>query len=142
MNAERRPTISLPGWQQVVVAAIAMVMTIPGRTQGLGLITEPLLKDPTLHLDRAQYAWLNLLATLAGALFALPCGWLIDRVGVKIVLVCNMVLLGLVTWFFAQAEATISFFAGMLLMRGLGQSALSTSSLTLIGKWFPQRLSL
>ena len=31
------------GWVVLFVAAAAMVGTLPGRTQGLGLITEPLL---------------------------------------------------------------------------------------------------
>ena len=31
------------GWIVLVVAALAMVGTLPGRTQGLGLVTEPLL---------------------------------------------------------------------------------------------------
>lgn len=119
-----------------------MVMTIPGRTQGLGIITKQVLEDQTLLLNQTQYAWLNLLATLVGALFAIPCGWLIDRFGVKLILVLNVFFLGLATWYFAQAEAIIAFFAGMILMRGLGQSALSTNSLTLIGKWFPKRLTV
>ena len=33
------------GWVNVAVAALAMVGTLPGRTQGLGLITESLLAD-------------------------------------------------------------------------------------------------
>jgi hypothetical protein len=40
------------------VAAAAMVATLPGRTQGLGLITEPLLTD--LGIGRVDYAQLNL----------------------------------------------------------------------------------
>jgi hypothetical protein len=35
------------------LAALAMVGTLPGRTQGLGLITESLLRD--LHVDQAIY---------------------------------------------------------------------------------------
>jgi hypothetical protein len=31
-------------WIQVTLAAVLMVATLPGRTQGLGLITEPLLR--------------------------------------------------------------------------------------------------
>ena len=53
------------GWSVLLVAAVAMVGTLPGRTQGLGLITEPLLRD--LGLDRVTYAQLNLWATLLGA---------------------------------------------------------------------------
>ena len=36
------------GWVIVVAAALAMVATMPGRTHGLGTITERLLKDTTL----------------------------------------------------------------------------------------------
>jgi hypothetical protein len=35
-----------------MVAALATVGTLPGRTQGLGLITEPLLRD--LNLSRGE----------------------------------------------------------------------------------------
>jgi len=56
------------GWIVLLVAAAAMVGTLPGRTQGLGLVTEPLLAD--LGLGRVEYAQLNLWATLIGAGFA------------------------------------------------------------------------
>jgi hypothetical protein len=87
LNAEvRRPTVSLPfyyGWVNVFVAALAMVGTLPGRTQGLGLITEPLLRD--LQIDRVLFARINLWATLIGALFCLGVGRLIDRFGSRVV---------------------------------------------------------
>lgn len=128
-------------WVHVVLAAMAMVMTIPSRTQGLGLITEPIISDASLRIGRADFAWLNLIATLGGAFFALPVGWLIDRFRIRWVLILNLALLGIATWYFAQTETRRSFFIGMLLMRGLGQSALSATSLTLIGKWFPLRVA-
>ena len=61
------PRIRAPyyGWVVLLVAAAAMVGTLPGRTQGLGLITEPLLAD--LDIGRVDYAQLNLWATLIGA---------------------------------------------------------------------------
>ena len=37
------------GWANLAMAALAMVATLPGRTQGLGLSTEPLISD--LHVD-------------------------------------------------------------------------------------------
>src|SRR6184192_400130 len=84
----RRPLPTGPGegrrWVSVVVAALAMVATLPGRTHGLGLITEPLLAD--LRLDRVSFAVVNLWATLLGAAFCLPCGWLLDRLGSRLVL--------------------------------------------------------
>ena len=94
----RPPTVgrfALPfyyGWVNLAVAALAMVGTLPGRTQGLGLITEPLIAD--LQLDRITFARVNLWATLAGALFALGVGRLIDRFGSRAVLTVVAALLG------------------------------------------------
>src|SRR5690242_2281540 len=59
-------------WVHVGVAALAMVATLPGRTHGLGLFTEPIRK--TFGMDTEQYGFLNMGATLLGALFCLPCG--------------------------------------------------------------------
>src|SRR4051795_11843582 len=80
------------GWTNVALAALAMVGTLPGRTQGLGLITEPLLAD--MRIDRVSYATINLWATLVGALFCLPCGRLTDRFGSRIVLTTIALALG------------------------------------------------
>ncbi len=145
-------------WVHVVVAALAMVATLPGRTQGLGLITEPLLRD--LHLDRVQYANINLAATLLGGLFCLPCGWLIDRLGPRVVLTGVLVLLGCVVGLMSRAEPdwlavsvatpwsegaltlALGLFVLVLLTRGLGQSALSVVSLALMGKSAGRRSGL
>ena len=60
------------GWVVLFVAAAAMVGSLPGRTQGLGLVTEPLLAE--LQIDRVSYATLNLWATLLGSAGALGTG--------------------------------------------------------------------
>src|SRR4030081_827129 len=72
------------GWVTVALAALAMVGTLPGRTQGLGLITEPLIAD--LGLDRVSYAQLNFWATILGAGFAVGIGRLLDGFGGRVVL--------------------------------------------------------
>src|SRR5215210_3049575 len=82
------------GWVCVLAAALAMVATLPGRTMGLGLVTEPLLAD--LGLSRTAYATLNLWATLLGAGFGLFAGRVLDRVGARAVLCTVVFLLGLV----------------------------------------------
>src|SRR5262249_7651950 len=79
-------------WVHVGVAALMMVATLPGRTQGLGLFTEPILRS--LSLDRESYGFINLWATLLGGLFCLPCGWLLDRIGTRAVLVGVTAALG------------------------------------------------
>jgi MFS family permease len=117
-----------------------MVATLPGRTHGLGLITEPLLRD--LELGRVDYARINLWATLLGAVFCVPCGWWIDRFGARRVLTLVLLGLGFVVLALSRVETTPTLFALVALTRGLGQSMLSVVSITLVGKWFTRRLPL
>jgi MFS family permease len=142
----RRPSvgpIALPfyyGWVNVFVAALAMVGTLPGRTQGLGLITEPLLKE--LQIDRVAFARINLWATLIGALFCLGVGKLIDRFGSRIVLTLVTLALATVVLLMSGARSVVGIAILVTLTRGLGQSALSVVSITLVGKWFVRRVNL
>ena len=55
------------GWVIVPLAALVMLATLPGRTHGLGLITEPLLSE--LKIDRVDFASINLRATLIRSAF-------------------------------------------------------------------------
>ena len=128
------------GWIHVAVAAAAMVATLPGRTHGLGLVTEPLLAD--LQLDRGLFADINLWATLIGAAFCLPCGAWLDRFGTRNVMTAVVVALGLVVVAMSRVETWPVLFAAVLLTRGFGQSMLSVASLALVGKSFPKRLNV
>ena len=117
-----------------------MVGTLPGRTQGLGLITEPLIGD--LRIDRVDYATINLWATLIGALFCLPCGRLTDRFGARTVLTGIALALGATVIVMSGATGAIALCIAITLTRGFGQSALSVVSLALVGKWFARRLNI
>lgn len=125
------------GWVCVAAAALAMVATLPGRTVGLGLATEPLLRD--LGISRTAYAAVNLWATLLGAGFALAGGRLLDRLGARVVLPALAALLGLAVLAMSRAAGPWGLFAAVTLTRGLGQSALSAASIALVGKWFDRR---
>jgi len=126
------------GWRVLAVAAAAMVGTLPGRTQGLGLITEPLIAE--LRLDRVDYAQLNLWATILGSFGAIGIGPLIDRVGSRVTLTVVSCSLGLA----ACAMSRTTSFAGLAfwvtLTRALGQSALSVVSIAIVGQWFVRRV--
>lgn len=130
------------GWVIVILAAVAMVATLPGRTHGLGMITERLLNDPSLGLNRERFGDINLWATLVGALFCLPCGWMIDKFGLRTSLTLVVALLGGVVVSMTEARGLLQFAILITLTRGLGQSALSVISISMIGKWFRQRLPL
>lgn len=126
------------GWICVIVAAFAMTATLPGRTHGLGLITEPLLE--TLSLERTTYGRINLACTLLGAAFCIPIGVLIDRYGVRLVLTLTVLFLGLSVLAMGRVRGPISLFLTLLLVRGFGQGALSVISMAIVGKWFRRRL--
>jgi MFS family permease len=129
------------GWINVVVAAVIMLATLPGRTQGLGLITEPMLRD--LQLDRVTYASINLWATLLGAAICLPVGRLFDRVGLRRATFVLVVLLASVVWTMSRiAGGVVALFLLVLATRALGQSALSVASITAVGKSFDRRVGV
>jgi MFS family permease len=130
------------GWVIVVMGALAMLATLPGRSYGLGTITERLIEDPNLHLDRLLYGELNFWATLLGAAFCLPCGKILDRFGTRMTLTMVTLSLGTVVLGMTRVTNVWMFFAAVFLTRGLGQSALSVVSLAMVGKWFSRRLSL
>jgi MFS family permease len=127
------------GWRVVAVAAVAMVGTLPGRTQGLGLITEPLLGD--LGLDRVTYAELNFWATIAGAFGALGVGRLVDRFGTRLVLTAVAGTLGAIVCAMSQVTTLVALVLAMTLTRAVGQSALSVVSIAMVGHWFVRRIN-
>ena len=128
------------GWVVLIFAAVAMVATLPGRSVGIGLITEPLIAD--LGISRLDFAEKNFWATVFGALFNLICGVTIDRFGVRAVVTSVLFVLSLVVLGFSQMTGAGFLLFLLILMRGVGQSALSVVSLTMVGKWFVRRLSV
>ena len=139
----RQRPVTLPfyyGWVHVFIAALAMVGTLPGRTQGLGLITEPPLRD--LQIDRVHFARINLWATLIGALFSIGVGRLIDRYGSRLVLTAVAVSLAFVVFGMSATTNVAAIAIFITMTRGLGQSALSVVSITMVGQWFVRRLNL
>jgi MFS family permease len=125
------------GWIVVVLAALAMTATLPGRTHGLGLITEPLLAD--LGIERTLFGRINLVTCLLGTAFCLPAGFLLDRFGIRIATACAVFVLGLSVIGMATAQSVIALTLWLVLVRGVGQSALSIVSMAAVGKWFRGR---
>src|SRR5262249_49034113 len=117
------------GWVVLGVAALAMTATLPGRTHGLGLITKALLGD--LDISEVLFGTLNFWAVLLGALLCLPTGWLIDRLGGRVVLVGVSLGLGASVLLMSRVTDVPALFLTLTLVRGLGQGALSVVSMAL-----------
>ncbi|MCA9130087.1 MAG: MFS transporter [Planctomycetales bacterium] len=149
VTVQTNSTRAFSGWYAdfivVLVGAIAMAATYPGRTHGLGMVTEPLLQDFQLSTDdgRVLFATINFWATLIGSVFCIPIGWLFDRFDRRSVLAANLTLLGLVVIGMSQVTSLWALAIAIILTRGLGQSALSVVSVTIVAKSFSaQRLGL
>jgi MFS family permease len=125
------------GWINVVVAAVAMSATLPGRTYGLGLIKEPLRAD--LGITDLEFNTLNFWAIILGAVLVPPVGWLIDRLGTRGTLGLVAASLGGCVLLMSRAATETELFIALTLVRGLGQGALSVVAIALVGKWFRRR---
>ena len=80
------------GWVNVVVAAVAMSATLPGRTYGLGLVKEKLCTE--LAIGDVRFSLLNFWAVVIGASCVPAVGLLIDRLGTRFVLTLVAAALG------------------------------------------------
>src|SRR5947209_5124835 len=130
--AVRPPRFALAGWVNVAVAAGLMVATLPGRSVGLGLLTEPILRD--FPLSHVQFGHINFWATILGAAFCLPAGWLIDRAGLRLVTAGVLLALGATVYAMTATTSVWALAVLILLTRGFGQSSLSVVGLGLVGK--------
>src|SRR5580698_7163424 len=128
------------GWVMLVMAALAMTATLPGRTYGLGLIAKPIMKDPTLGVNEIRFTALNFWAIVLGSAMCVPVGWMIDRFGVRAVLTGVYAWLGASVLWMSQATGVFTLLITLTLVRGLGQGSLSVVSMAMVGKWFTRRL--
>src|SRR5262249_52819137 len=93
--------------------------------------------------DRVTYANINLWATLLGAAICLPIGRVFDRVGLRGSTFALTGMLAAVVWSMSRlAGGTLLVFVLVLATRALGQSALSVSSITAVGKSFGRQVGV
>jgi MFS family permease len=136
-----RWSVRLPfyyGWVNLVLAALAMTATFPGRTNGLAMINKPLQAD--LRIGDIFHGSLNFWSVILGAALCWPVGRLLDRFGTRPVLTAVVAALGAVVLWMSSVDGPAQLFAALTLSRGLGQGALSVVSMAVVGKWFLRRL--
>ena len=128
------------GWVILAAGTFGMIMTTPGQTLGISVFLDRIILD--LGATRSQVSLTYTLATLAGAM-ALPfVGRFIDRRGPRraVVVISAAFALACVWMGFVQGLWTLAI--GFLLLRGLGQGALSLASVHIINIWFVRRRGL
>jgi MFS family permease len=135
-NSTQRQT-ELPlftSWVNLTIAALIYICTNPGRTQYMGVITEPLLQE--FNLSRTEYGQINFWATMTVALLSFGFGTLLDRLGVYRAAWSMTTLTALSTALMALANGPWMLFATITLARLFGQGILAVASTSLLGKSF------
>jgi len=128
------------GWVVLAVGTLGLVMTTPGQTLGVSVFLDPILAD--LGADRTTVSLLYTLGTLAGAA-ALPfVGRGLDRYGPRVMVSVVAAALALACLWMASVGGLASLAIGFVLIRGLGQGALSLVSTHAIVLWFVRRRGL
>ena len=125
------------GWVMVAVAMAGYFASGPGQSHMFSVFILPLSND--LGLDQTEISFAYAVATLAAA-FGLPyIGRLIDRYGMRRVVLIAATLLGFAAIGFGQVQGLIML--GLLFgaLRFLGQGTLMLSSANLVAQWFSRK---
>lgn len=152
---------SLPffyGWVVLGASTLGIVMSVPGQTMGVSVFADHLLE--ATGLTRLQLSNAYLVGTIASGL-ALPFGGsLVDRVGVRRMIVLSSLGLAAMLAFLASADAMISWLStrqtllpasalamavlavGFTGLRFTGQGMLTLTSRTMVGRWFEKKRGL
>jgi len=122
------------GWVMVLVAMVGYFASGPGQSHMFSVFIQPLSND--LGLDQTEISFAYAVATLAAA-FGLPyVGRLIDRYGMRRVVLITTTLLGFSAIGFGMVQGIIML--GLLFgaLRFLGQGTMMLSSSNLVAQWF------
>jgi len=152
---------SLPffyGWVVLGASTLGIVMSVPGQTMGVSVFADHLLA--ATGLSRLELSNAYLVGTIASGL-ALPWGGhLVDRVGVRQMIVIASFGLAAMLVFLASTEAIVStivsrqsllgaqvvamgvFAVGFTGLRFSGQGMLTLTSRTMVGRWFEKKRGL
>ena len=141
------------GWVIVATATVTTVASIPGQTMGVGVFTDDLIA--ALDISRVQLSTAYMIGTIGSSMVLPLAGRLIDRLGVRVMVVVAAAGLGLSLVALSNIERIIallgsrSFFAVMsattlcfMLIRFFGQGSLTMVSRVAIGEWFNHRRGL
>ncbi len=128
------------GWVILLAGTFGIMMTTPGQTVGVSVFLDKIIAD--LGLPRATVSLLYTVGTLIGS-FSLPfVGRFIDRRGPRLAVILITSLFALACVWMGFVSGLVGLLVGFILIRGLGQGALSLVSLYVINIWFVRRRGL
>lgn len=128
------------GWWVVGLAVITVAMTSPGQTIGVSVFIDPMIE--TLAVSRSEVSVAYLVGTLLGGLSMPFVGRLIDRWGVRRMMILIGALFGVAVASMSGVGGLVAMAAGFTGIRLLGQGALTLTSTTAVALWFEHRRGL
>ena len=125
------------GWAMLGVAALGMFASGPGQSHMFSVFILPIGED--LRISHTSVSSAYALATLVAA-FGLPwVGRLVDRYGVRPVMLSVAVLLGFAAMAFGAVAGMVTLALGFAALRFLGQGSLMLCSANLVAQWFNRK---
>jgi MFS family permease len=125
------------GWVMLGVAALGMFASGPGQSHIFSVFILPIGRD--LGISHTSVSSAYALATLVAA-FGLPyVGRLVDRYGVRPVLLAVAVQFGLASMAFGGITGVATLALGFAALRFLGQGSLMLCSANLVAQWFNRK---
>jgi MFS family permease len=152
---------SLPffyGWVILAVSTLGIAMSIPGQTMGVSVFTDHLIA--ATGLSRLEISNAYLVGTIASGLLLPYGGTLVDRLGVRRIVLAACLGLAITLVFLASSDRVARTVAdgvpglpvglagwaalalGFTGIRFCGQGMLTLVSRTMLGRWFERRRGL
>ena len=128
------------GWLILLAGSFGLMMTMPGQTLSIAVFLDRIIED--LNFSRTTVSLMYTLATLLGS-FSLPfVGRFIDAKGPRLAVIIISILFALSCVLMGFVQGLTMLFVGFVLIRALGQGALSMTSQHVINIWFVRRRGL
>ncbi|WP_347556593.1 MFS transporter [Robbsia sp. KACC 23696] len=123
---------------QVIALTLLMISGIINYLdRGVLSVANSLIRDD-MHLSLAQMGFLLSAFSWTYAIFQLPVGWLVDRIGAR-----KLLGFGLIVWSLAQAAGgivgTFGWFIVARIVLGIGEAPQFPSAARVVSDWFPLR---
>jgi len=128
------------GWVMLGLATIGMIATSPGQTFGVSVFNEPLRAD--LQLSGIELATAYMLGTLLAAIPITWVGSLMDRFGLRVMMIAAILAFGGACLVTSQATGWWSLLAAFFLLRMLGPGTLAFVSGNTLSFWFQRQLGM
>ena len=125
------------GWAMLAVAALGMFASGPAQSHLFSVFIRPISEDLGISRTAVSSAYAG--ATLLAA-FGLPyVGRLVDRFGVRRVVLVVALLFGAACIAFGQVDHIVLLALGFAALRFLGQGSLMLCSANLVAQWFSRQ---